>query len=75
MDDETSALFQELVNMLVDTRDEVAALRQVLVDKKLTTDTELAYRIEDVKRTEGINLKVESLRRSWEKALQDRPKQ
>ena len=75
MDDEISALVRELVNMLQETRHEVAALRQVLVDKKLTTEVELGHRIDDVRQEEFLHLKSEALRRAWERTLKDRPKQ
>ena len=57
MNIEASDLLQELVNLLNDTQLEVKALRDVLIDKKLTTDKELQLRIEDVRRERHQELK------------------
>ncbi len=72
MDEDVSALIQELVNMLAEARWEIGALRQVIVDQKLATEQEIDLRIEDVKLTDQRDVTQISARLAFEKLLKGR---
>ena len=72
MDEDVSALIQELVNMLAEARWEIGALRQVIVDQKLATEQEIDLRIQDVKLTDQRDVTQISARLAFEKLLKAR---
>jgi len=75
MDHETSSLIQEILTLFVDVQIEVRALRDIIVDRKFADDAEIRMRMDDIRREQHVELKAEVLRRSFEKALKDRPMQ
>lgn len=72
MDKETGDLIQEVVDLLSDTQVEVKALREVLIDKKLTSDDELKLRMEAIVHQRYHDLKAEAVRRLKEHLKADR---
>lgn len=75
MTEEDASLVGEIVGLLQEARCEIRALSELLLDRKIVSEDELAQRIAAVKKEEFSGLKEEALRRSFEKILKTRPKQ
>jgi len=76
LDDETRALFEELIALFQESQCELRALHDLLVEHKILSEEELTHRVEDVKRLQLFELQTEAKRRVFEKAFKkDRPTQ
>ena len=75
MDEEVESLFEVLTSLLQRTHCEVRALRELLVDRNLVSEEQLAKRVENVRQREFSDLKAEVKRRAFEKTLKTRQTQ